>query len=223
MTSPSARIALVTGASRGIGRALALGLARRGAHVVALARTQGRAGDPIIRRKIAAAAGLPMHVVNKFFLRLDGKIDDPGAAIIDAAWPKLADAVLTPVLGSLTDRLAALMERDDAPNPNGSSFIDGWYGYVVKDLSTLLGQKVAAPYANQYCGAGDATTCSQDLWAALDAAGAQLQAAQGADPSAWRSDATAERIQFAPGFLPVTMRWTNRPTYQQILVFDGHR
>ncbi len=35
------RIALVTGASRGIGRATALALARAGAHVVALARTVG--------------------------------------------------------------------------------------------------------------------------------------------------------------------------------------
>ena len=37
----SDHIALVTGASRGIGRAAALAVAAAGAHVVAVARTQG--------------------------------------------------------------------------------------------------------------------------------------------------------------------------------------
>jgi acyl-homoserine lactone acylase PvdQ len=146
----------------------------------------------------------------------DGQYDVAGPAIIDAAWPKLADAVLAPVLGPLTDRLAALETRDNAPSPTGSAFLDGWYGYVDKDLR--------GAFPNRYCGNGDATACSQSLWAAFDAAGTQLAATQrDPDPVAWREDATKDRIQFAPGFLPTTMRWTNRPTYQQILSFDGHR
>ena len=49
-------------------------------------------------------------------------------------------------------------------------------------------------------------------------------AAQGPDPDAWRADATAERIKFAPGLLPFTMRYTNRPTgIQQVIDFTGHR
>jgi hypothetical protein len=42
-------------------------------------------------------------------------------------------------------------------------------------------------------------------------------------PGAWRSDATGERIRFAPGALGATMRWANRPTFHQLMEFGGHR
>jgi len=56
----SDRIALVTGASRGIGRASALALAQAGAHVVCVARTQGGlvALDDQIRAATGASATL---------------------------------------------------------------------------------------------------------------------------------------------------------------------
>jgi acyl-homoserine lactone acylase PvdQ len=152
---------------------------------------------------------------------LDGKIDDPGAAIMDAAWPKFADSVLSPVLGPLTDRLAQLMSRNDQANSGGSAYASGWYGYVSKDLRTLLGEPVQGPYSTRYCGAGDLAACRAALWAALDAAGNALQAAQGPEPAAWRADATGERISF--GLLPTTMRWANRPTYQQVMTYTSHR
>ncbi len=92
---------------------------------------------------------------------LDGKVDDPGAAVMDAAWPRLADAVMSPVLGPLVDRLAALHGRSDDAGPGGSSYISGWYGYVDKDLRTLLGREVRGPYSRRYCGAGVLATCRE--------------------------------------------------------------
>ncbi len=154
---------------------------------------------------------------------LDGKVDDPGAAVMDAAWPGLADAVMAPVLGPLVERLAALMRRSANAGPGGNAYGGGWYGYVDKDLRTLLGQPVRGQFSRRYCGAGVLATCREALWAALDAAAAVLEATQGPAPSAWRADATAERIRFTSGVLSDTMRWTNRPTFQQVISFSGHR
>ena len=154
---------------------------------------------------------------------LDGKIDDPGAAILDAAWNRLADAAMTPVLGKpLADQLATtLHSRYDLP-PGGQ--FGGWHMYMSKDLRSLLGEPVKGPFANRYCGGGDVNVCRAALWAALETTGVELEAAQGADPAAWRSDATRERIKFQPGLLPFTMRYTNRPSgIQQVIEFSGHR
>ena len=152
---------------------------------------------------------------------LDGKIDDPGAAIMDAAWTKLATAWANPVLGSLTTQFADLVSPFDTP-PGGQ--YGGWHIYMDKDLRTLHGQAVADPFQVSYCGNGNLATCRTALWAALKAAGDQLAATQGPDPASWRADAKAERITFVPGLLSYTMRYTNRPSgYQQLITFNGHR
>ena len=156
-------------------------------------------------------------------LDLDGRIDNPGAAIMDAAWPRIARAVLSPVLGAALPDLEALQPLDDPANAQGSAYESGWYGYVEKDLRSLMGRAVKGPLNVAYCGGGDLDACRASLWAAIDAAGNELQAAQGADPTAWRADATGERIQFSGGLLADTMRWTNRPTFQQVISFARHR
>ena len=159
---------------------------------------------------------------------LDGRIDDPGAAVLDAAWQPMARAVLSPVLGDLAAAdgpLVGLQRVDDSPDQgNGSAYDDGWYGYVDKDLRTLLGDRVRGRFSRIYCGNGNLTACRASLWAALKGAADHLAATQGPNPTAWTSDASAERIQFKPGVLGSrTMRWTNRPTFQQLMEFSGHR
>lgn len=153
----------------------------------------------------------------------DGKIDAPGAAVLDSAWTPLATAVMQPAFGDLTSRLAGMMGFDNKPGNNGSSYNSGWYGYVDKDLRSLLGQQVQQPFSRRYCGNGDLNACRDSLWAVLQKVAQDLSAAQGPDPSAWRADATAERITFKPGLLGQTMRWANRPTFQQVGQYSGHR
>ena len=78
------RVALVTGASRGIGRAVAVGLAREGAHVVLLARTT--AGLEEVDDEIRAAAGTATLVT--LDLRKPDKVDALGPTLYQR-WGKL--------------------------------------------------------------------------------------------------------------------------------------
>ncbi len=78
------RIALITGASRGIGRAAALAFAKEGAHVIAMARTQGALEelDDSIRAVGGQATLVPADLKD-----MDG-IDRLGPALLER-WGKL--------------------------------------------------------------------------------------------------------------------------------------
>ena len=116
MTKPLAsRIALVTGASRGIGYATARALARAGAHIVAVARTQGGLEelDDEIRKEGGSATLVPLNLtdfdgiarlgaaLNERYQRLDILIGNAGigfrAAVADyreADWNRVFDTNL---------------------------------------------------------------------------------------------------------------------------------
>jgi acyl-homoserine lactone acylase PvdQ len=150
----------------------------------------------------------------------NGQITDPGAAIMDTAWPLLAYNWASALLGPrLTYELASFDTPFQAP-PNGQEY--GWHIYMNKDLRAMLGLPERGRYRIRYCGAGNLKRCRAVLWAAIDRAGSELAAAQGRNPAKWHSSATAERITFIPGLLPLTLRYANRPTgIQQIVSFAG--
>lgn len=98
MTAPEKRVALVTGASRGIGRAVALELARRGWRVVAAARSQKALEklDDDIRALGGEATLVPLD------LKDYAGIDQLGAALFERHGKLDGLAACAGVLGAVT-------------------------------------------------------------------------------------------------------------------------
>jgi acyl-homoserine lactone acylase PvdQ len=155
-------------------------------------------------------------------VNLDGKEDAGSApAIWDALYPRLADAILAPALGPQLSQLSDLEGR----NNGVSSFTGGRIWLIDKDLKSVVGVRLKAPFTTKFCGSGNKAACQATVWQAFKDAGDAIAAAQGnPDVTSWFVDANAERIKFAPGLLPTTIRFTNRPSgIQQVISFSGHR
>src|SRR5205823_6418501 len=92
----------------------------------------------------------------------------------------------------------------------GSSFLDGWYGYVQEAVRMALGQSVGTPYKVLRCADGTRAGCRRAL---IDSLQATVKAL-GPDPSKWNADEQHEAIHFtAVGLVNVpNIPWQNRPT-----------
>jgi NAD(P)-dependent dehydrogenase (short-subunit alcohol dehydrogenase family) len=151
------RIALVTGASRGIGCAAALALARAGAHVVAVARTVGGLEelDDAIRAAGSAATLVPLDMRDYAGLyrlatalsqrhgRLDVLLGNAAMAAtlspLDHIEPKIWDEMMALNVTAnwhLIRAMAALLRRSDAGR-----------AVFVTSRAATLGRAYWAPYS----------------------------------------------------------------------------
>src|SRR3954471_17877995 len=166
----------------------------------------------------------------------DGNYDSAAAIeIMDAWWPELVRAEFMPVLGGdLFKSIQDLNELSNDPNNHGqhlgSAWQHGWYGYVIKDLRTLLKQPVRGRYSRVYCGRGSRTRCRAALRSSLRAAlkvdPAKLYADDVCAKAGSPGDQTCfDSIFFRPlGAITQPLNpWQNRPTFQQVVEVEGTR
>jgi hypothetical protein len=167
--------------------------------------------------------------------------------IFDAWWPLLVAGEFSDALGTdLYRALIGAMQINESPSGGqpgdqagppvsaneaqthkGSSFQFGWWGYVDKDIRSILGDPVAGPLPRRFCGGGDPTACRQVLITSLGRAAAQTPAqvypgdASCAAGNQWCADAIVQSP--LGGITDPLIAWQNRPTYQQVVSFPAGR
>jgi acyl-homoserine lactone acylase PvdQ len=173
--------------------------------------------------------------------------DSAAIQLMDAWWPLLLQAEFQPGMGTgLFDALVTDMQTNDSPSGGqqitvpgsvavssdnlsqthkGSAFQFGWWGYVSKDLRSVLGQSVQDPLPVEYCGAGSLSACRTDLLDSLVAASQESAATvYPADTYCSAGDQwCADSIVQDPlgGITQALTTWQNRPTYQQVVSFTS--
>ena len=188
-------LALVTGASRGIGRACAIGLAEAGAHVIATARTQGgleELDDEILKRTGERATLVPLDLKDG-----DG-IDRLGGAIYDR-WKKLDILVSAAgelgVLTPVSHLEPKTWDRALAVNMTANS-------RLIRSLDVLLRQSAAGRAIFFTTGAA---RNPQAFWGAYAASKAGLEALV----ETWRDETAITNLRpvlLSPGPMRTAMR-----------------
>ena len=211
-----------------------------------LRRVIGRPRDAAERRLVGildAWAARGSHRVDR---NGDNAYEDSGAvALMDAWWEPLVRGIYEPVLGrALIERFRRINTLHQAPGSGGSAFFDGWYGYVERDLRTVLGRKVRGKYSRRYCGRGSVRSgrkrrlaalrrCREIVVNTLKAAapaaerryGAPLESLKVPATCPEREPALCDQITFtATGALETPpIPWQDRGTFQQAVEVRGDR
>jgi acyl-homoserine lactone acylase PvdQ len=200
-------------------------------------RVVGKPRDPALAGAVAKLRAWQRSGAHRIDRDGDGFYDEADAIfLMDAWWPRLVRASFEPVLGRrLFKAIQGMNELSNDPNNHGqhlgSAWQHGWYGYVIKDLRTLLGRRVRGRYSRLYCGAGVLRRCRALLRASLAAAmkvdrsalysGDPVCAAAGRDGD----QACFDSIYFRPlgAITQPLIPWQNRPTFQQVVEVRGRR
>jgi NAD(P)-dependent dehydrogenase (short-subunit alcohol dehydrogenase family) len=200
------RVALVTGASRGIGYFLAKGLAKAGAHVIAVARTQGGLEelDDEIKSAGGSATLVPLDLADM------AGIDRLGGAIHER-WGRLdilfANAAILGVIAPIGHVEAKVFERVMQINVTATWRLIRAVDPLLKAsdagravlMSSSLGTKTK-PFWGPYAASKAAVEALGRTWA-LETQNSPLRVNL-ADPGATR---TAMRAQAVPGEDPAAL------------------
>jgi len=165
--------------------------------------------------------------------------------LFDAWWPLLVQAEFQSGMGTnLFDALIGAMQVNESPSGGqqitvagavlsdaavqphkGSSFQFGWWGYVSKDLRSVLGQSVSGAIPVQYCGAGSLSACRTALLSSLTQAAAESAATvypadtYCAAGNQWCADSIIQDP--LGGITDSGITWQDRPTFQQVVEYPS--